>query len=97
MKHKNTQPLYIFKRENPQNSEPENGPRSGLDYIALYFVTLPTFLREKKISHVTSNQIGMMGDGDLGTKMTLPILKHLFSRLVTISSFVIQLLYFFLP
>ena len=35
MKHKNTQPLYIFNRENPQNSEPQNGPRSGLDYIAL--------------------------------------------------------------
>jgi hypothetical protein len=32
---KNTQPLYIFNRENPQNSEPQNGPRSGLDYIAL--------------------------------------------------------------
>ena len=37
MKHKNTQPLYIFNRENPQNSEPQNGPRSGLDYIALDF------------------------------------------------------------
>ena len=35
MKHKNTQPLYIFNRENPKNSEPQNGPRSGLDYIAL--------------------------------------------------------------
>ena len=35
LKHKNTQPLYIFGRENPQNSEPKNGPRSGLDYIAL--------------------------------------------------------------
>ena len=35
MKHKNTQPLYIFNRENPLNSEPQNGPRSGLDYIAL--------------------------------------------------------------
>jgi hypothetical protein len=35
LKHKNTQPLYIFNRENPQNSEPQNGPRSGLDYIAL--------------------------------------------------------------
>ena len=35
MKRKNTQPLYIFNRENPQNSEPQNGPRSGLDYIAL--------------------------------------------------------------
>ena len=31
LKHKNTQPLYIFNRENPQNSEPQNGPRSGLD------------------------------------------------------------------
>ena len=35
MKHKNTQPLYIFNGENPQNSEPQNGPRSGLYYIAL--------------------------------------------------------------
>ena len=35
LKHKNTQPLYIFNRENPQNSEPQNGPRSELDYIAL--------------------------------------------------------------
>ena len=36
LKHKNTQLLYIFNRENPQNSEPQNGPRSGLDYIALH-------------------------------------------------------------
>jgi hypothetical protein len=35
LKKKSTQPLYIFNRENPQNSEPQNGPRSGLDYIAL--------------------------------------------------------------
>ena len=35
LKHKNTQSLYIFNRENPRNSEPQNGPRSGLDYIAL--------------------------------------------------------------
>jgi hypothetical protein len=35
LKHKNTQPLYIFNRENPKNSEPQNVPRSGLDYIAL--------------------------------------------------------------
>jgi hypothetical protein len=35
LKHKNTQPLYIFNRENPQNSEPPNGPRRGLDFIAL--------------------------------------------------------------
>jgi hypothetical protein len=32
---KNTQPLYIFNRENPQNSEPQNGQRRGLDFIAL--------------------------------------------------------------
>ena len=38
LKHKNTQPLYISNRENPQNSEPQNGPRSGLDYIALQIV-----------------------------------------------------------
>ena len=35
LKHKNTQPSYIFNRENPQNSEPQNGARRGLDFIAL--------------------------------------------------------------
>ena len=35
LKHKNTQPVYIFNRENPQNSEPQNGPRRGLGFIAL--------------------------------------------------------------
>ena len=35
LKHKNTQPLYIFNRENSQNSKPQNGPRRGLDFIAL--------------------------------------------------------------
>ena len=35
LKHKNTQPSYIFSRENTQNSEPQNGPRRGLDFIAL--------------------------------------------------------------
>ena len=35
LKHKNTKPLYIFNKENPQNSEPQNGPRRGLDFIAL--------------------------------------------------------------
>ena len=34
-KHKNTQPLYIFNIEDPQNSEPQNGPMRGLDFIAL--------------------------------------------------------------
>jgi hypothetical protein len=28
-------PIYIFNRENPQNSEPQNGPRRGLGFIAL--------------------------------------------------------------
>ena len=32
---KNTQLLYIFSRENPQNSAPQNGPRRGLDFIGL--------------------------------------------------------------
>ena len=27
--------MYIFNRENPQNSDPQNGPRRGLDFIAL--------------------------------------------------------------
>ena len=36
-KHKCTQPLYIFNRENPQNSETQNGLRRGLDFIALQF------------------------------------------------------------
>ena len=35
MKHHSTQPIYIFKRNNPQNSESPNGPRRGLDFIAL--------------------------------------------------------------
>ena len=35
LKHKNTQPSYIFNRENPQDSELQNGPRRGLDFIAL--------------------------------------------------------------
>ena len=35
LKHKNTQPLYIFNIEIPQNSEPQNGPKRGLDFIAL--------------------------------------------------------------
>jgi hypothetical protein len=27
--------MYIFNRENPQNSEPQNGLRRGFDFIAL--------------------------------------------------------------
>ena len=35
LKHINTQSTYIFNRENLQESEPQNGPRRGLDFIAL--------------------------------------------------------------
>ena len=35
MKHKNTKPSYIFNKENTKNSEPLNGPRRGLNFIAL--------------------------------------------------------------
>ena len=34
LKHKISQPIYIFNRENSQNSESPNGPRRGLDFIA---------------------------------------------------------------
>ena len=55
MKHKNTQPLYIFNRENPQNSEPQNGPWRGLDYIALaigdhHFFTIPCHCQTTKLT-----------------------------------------------
>ena len=33
----NRRKIYIFNRENPHNSEPQNGPRRGLDFIALLF------------------------------------------------------------
>ena len=36
LKHKNAQPSYIFNSGNPQNFEPQNGPRRGLDFIALH-------------------------------------------------------------
>ena len=39
MKHYSTQPIYIFKTENPQNSESPNGPRRVLDFIALIFTS----------------------------------------------------------
>ena len=43
---KNTQPSYNFNRENPQNSETQNGLRRGLDFIALILYKLhsETFL-----------------------------------------------------
>ncbi len=42
LKHKNTQPLHIFNRENSQNSEPQNGPRRGLDFIAFVLTNMVT-------------------------------------------------------
>jgi hypothetical protein len=35
LEHKISQPVHIFNRENSQNSESPNGPRRGLDFIAL--------------------------------------------------------------
>ena len=35
LKHKISQPIYIFNRENSQNSESPNGPRRELDFIVL--------------------------------------------------------------
>ena len=57
LKHKNTQPLYIFKRENPQNSEPQNGPRSGLDYIALHLFTVTFGFPNSKKNSFRGNYI----------------------------------------
>ena len=34
LKHHSTQTILIFSRENSQNSESQNGPRRGLDFIA---------------------------------------------------------------
>ena len=39
---KDTQPIYIFNKENPQNSEPQNGPWMGLDFIALHSTAQPS-------------------------------------------------------
>ena len=39
LSYKNTQSIYIFNRKNPQNSEPQNGLRRGLDFIALLQLT----------------------------------------------------------
>ena len=35
LKHQNTQPIFIFYKEIPQNSKPQNGPRRELDFIDL--------------------------------------------------------------
>ena len=42
LKHHSTQSIYIFNRENPQNSESPNGSRRGLDFIALPLLTVIT-------------------------------------------------------
>ena len=56
MKHKNTQPSYIFNRENPQNSETQNGPRRGLDFIALTTIVpdIVFFAVDFPVSHEAS-------------------------------------------
>ena len=46
LKHKNTQPSYISNWENPQNSEPQNRPRRGLDIIALVWGDHATMQQE---------------------------------------------------
>ena len=38
--------LYIVNRENPQNYEPQNGPRRGLDFIALYAIRVLNWINE---------------------------------------------------
>ena len=63
LKHKNTQPLYIFNRENPQNSEPQNGPRRGLDFIALIFtVTFLEKLLEIPLLYLPDRVVSEIGD-----------------------------------
>ena len=48
----------IFNRENPQNSEPQNGPRRGLDFIALGIITKqqmkPLAIRTYVVQHICS-------------------------------------------
>ena len=39
LKHKISQPIYIFNRENSQNPESPSGTRRGLDFIALHTQT----------------------------------------------------------
>ena len=56
LKHKNTQPSYIFNRENPQNSEPQNGPRRGLDFIALKETAPHTVRKQKGTSYLDQNK-----------------------------------------
>ena len=59
LKHKNTQPIYIFNRENSQNSESPNGPRRGLDFIALVksvdALSWPAILHSAKIKVTWNN------------------------------------------
>ena len=46
MKHKISQPIYIFNRENSQNSESPNGQRRRLDFIALVSFELLIFPKD---------------------------------------------------
>ena len=46
LKHRYTQPIYIFNRENSKKSESPNGPRRGLDFIALFSFELLIFPKD---------------------------------------------------
>ena len=39
----------IFNKENPQNSEPQNGPRRGLDFIALNNIKIEAERRKTQV------------------------------------------------
>ena len=49
MKHKISQPIYIFNRKNSQNSKSPNGTRRGLDFIAL-----PDYKGVENIDNISS-------------------------------------------
>jgi methylglyoxal synthase len=61
LKHKNTQPSYIFNKENPQNSEPQTGPKRGLDFIAL-----GTGTTSKKVAEETGLDVEVLQSGPFG-------------------------------
>ena len=79
MKHKNTQPSYIFNSENLQNSEPQNGPRRGLDFIALHFIKLDPTKGPSK--YYVRTEVGGWGQkmaifADVGRWVGLKSQKH---------------------
>ena len=73
LKHKNTRALYIFNRENPQNSEPQNGPRRGLDIIAL----VDTIVKLHFLRNLESNTVVLAMNTVYLCKRELPAWKKL--------------------